>query len=351
MTIFLQILGGLFLLLILVVGFYGLRFYRRIRSGINENGDFIKLVGILPPLRLMLEQSAGDDWIRTDMRNTHQQVLENNGFEHAGYFHSEVGMVEAKVSLWGNPQQGITVALMEASGDGEDEVVCTYAVDLFIYFTDGSSLTITNNKDASLLPRPTEQAFAYYDSQDIKQLFSQIKLNMPANKRVKPVRDIKQLFREQFERSSDWVWQEPQLRSTQLQEAIAPLGIQFNDELVDQLLDYALSEKSELISERILHRVAQSHSMSAETWENIRERLVVVHDSMQPHDLVTCLYGLLEHLNDEEEEAVDAITELDTIESPLGLFLETLEGLKGARRIKRVTAITEPVAAHVYLVG
>ena len=292
---------------------------------------------------------SGNDWLNQSQRDTQEAVLQSNGFEHAGYYHTEVGQSEAKLSLWGNPKKGVSVAIMEAVNDCGDEPISNYAVDLFIYFSDHSSLTITNSKEAGLLPRPPEHQYVFVDSQDMKSLYSQIKPNLPEGKRVKAVKDVKRLFCEMYETVNDWIWREEQLQSEQMQETLKPLGIEFNAELLRQLLDHAQSERSEIIVERIRKSVADSPKMSAAQWEAIRDRLVIVHDQMKPDELVDCLYELLEHLDEQESDAVEAIVELDGIESPLGLFIETLEHLQGSRKINRLIKITQPIPAHVYL--
>lgn len=351
--LFLQILGTAFLIIILLIAFFVFRFYRKIKHAVSGlGGDFITLLGILPPIQLQLEQSSGDDWINLERRQCDEQQLRQLGFDHAGYFHSYIGDGEAFISLWGNTAKGISIALMEARSDaGDSEPISAYAADVFIYFSDDSSLTISNNKDGGSLPRPDAHRFVYSDGDDIKALLGVIKSELPSNKKVKAIRDVEHLFRDMFELASEYLWQEQQLRSEKLQQMIEPLGIELDDELVAQLLDHARTELSELTSSRIRRRISQQASMTAAKWEQIRDRLVVVHDRMQGCELVECLAEILGHLSDDEEQRLEEISELEGIEQPLRLFQQKLLELQGTRSVKRIASTELPVAAHVYLAG
>lgn len=347
----LQILGALFVVLLAVAGFFAWRFYRGAKNLVSGGQDLYTLISVLPPLHIDLEQGNAQDWT-APQRDDDEQSLLQAGFEHTGYFKTNIAEAMVLISLWNNPKRGIAAALMEAQSYSDDDqapAFSSYAADVFVGFSDGGSLTVTSNKDLGILPRPPQHLTVSAPEKDIKHLFSLLKPNLPAGKKIRVAKDIKALYIKLFEEGSAWVWQADQLRSTSCQDLMNTLGVKLDDQLLQQLLDHARMALNERISERVLLRLAQAKSLSAASWEQVRERLVVVHSNMHAEDLSECLYALLPDIDEAAEAELEDFASKGQLDQPLEVFAATLTRLKGAQEVKRFAKIKAPVPALIYI--
>jgi len=318
-----QILGVLFLIVILIVAYFGGRFFWRIKKGMDfSSGPFAQVITALPPINFCLERSSKKEWENQTRINEDSQLLLKLGFIDEGMYETYMGNVTGLLSLWHHPSKHINVAVAEVHSHDDTGIDPIYFADIVVAFN-GGVFTLTNNPQPHNLPRPEGMPMKVVNSDNLKVLLSQVGKNYPKNRKVKPVSSFKDFYVEQSQQYNKWVWQEEQLKSPELEALFAPLNIKFEGELLTELLDYARSEESELLEETVLKKLSQQPSLSAEKWEEIRDSLVVVHEKMTASDIMHVMYRIygydkVEIIEDELEEfseTSDGINPFESLES------------------------------------
>lgn len=348
---YLEILGIIFLLLLCVALYYGLKTYRWFEKTKQGSEELRRVLQVLPSVQLELYEEPLASWVNERAYDDDAQVLRDLGFFHDGCYEGASGNSAFTLSLWVNAKKGIYAALYETqtSVDGQGEPSSTYVADVFVLFTNNSTLTITTASKANALPRPKQHRCVYAEVNSVKDLFPHLKPNAPANVKIKSIGNPLHTFRDFCNDYHGWLWEEAQLRSPEIAALLAQSGIAMTDALIAELLEYAGYEKSEILKEKIIRRVARSSKVSVEQWESLRDQLVVVHDKMDGNQLVGCFYELIDKLSKDEEEMLEKIAERSHIHHPVALFSKKLKTLKGANRVKRFAVMREPVNAHVYV--
>jgi len=343
----LEALGILFIALIVLVGFFAIRFYLRIKNAFADSQLIEPLINILPPLELDLIDSQRQRWSDLRALDAHESLLAQSGFALTGYFNSLLGLAEIELALWSHPKNGIVVAFMEASAEGvtSEGVYC----DVFVRFNDGSNLTISNAPSGYALPRPEHSVLIREESQDLKHLFVSLKANIPQGKKISPVKQAKSVYVRCFEDYSDWLWQEEQLRSEELSAIAKTLKFKLDDEAIESLLAYAHSERCEIRSQTVIDAFARQSNLSIEKWEQIRDRLVVVHEGMGGLEIADCVYALIPEVEESLEEALDELGEEDVLDDALQAFTVTLKNFHLLDAVKRIAQIRQGLRAEIYL--
>jgi hypothetical protein len=124
--------------------------------------------------------------------------------------------------------------------------------------------------------------------------------------------------------------------------AIAKLSGKPYDENVIQATrrmaeEHAMTQLDEALRERFLKQT----SMAASDWEDVRDRVVVIHDRMTPSYFSMMLSNLLE---EETFPELDGSPEA----APRKVFAELNSSLADDRKFKKLGSIREPLEADVY---
>ena len=344
----LEILGVIFLVILCVLAYFGFKIYRFFRNSVDSN--IVKAYEILPPIRMEFYPLTENSWKDKDRYKKDNEFLTKTGFQLDGIYETFANNVRTVISLWLNPKNRLIAVIYEASATTEDPSNITfYASELYLPYSDGSSITVTNNTHANTLPREPKHKMVMFDSSDFKELFLELKKHIAKDKKVKAIKNVRQHFMDVASEMNSWVWQKDQLKSEQVRDLFAQQGIALTEELVEELVVDAEAEKSMLLSDKIIQIFTEKTNISAAKWESMRDRVVVVHEKMSADDLVSCFYQLVEDMSDSDTEKVEAIEELDYIACPVTLFSSRLTQLRCANRIKCIAKLKQPVLSHIYL--
>src|SRR5690606_1321948 len=102
----------------------------------------------------------------------------------------------------------------------------------------------------------------------------------------------------------------------------------------DQLTDYAQVELHELYSERIKKRLAKNPKMTAEQWENMRDRLVIIHEKTPIQTALDEIYSLLDNTDEDYYEHLENLR--IQYQSARDFFDHALEKFNLIHRLKRI---------------
>jgi hypothetical protein len=146
-----------------------------------------------------------------------------------------------------------------------------------------------------------------------------------------------------------WLYQKPQLQSTEVQALFEQVNITLDDELLTELVNYGQEQRSYLLREQIIERVAQHTKLTAGQWEKIRDRLVVVHCKMTVSNVCDALYELVSYEKLETiEDELESLRDENKPCKPLELF-EKLVKQAVAPMPKCFAVLDKPARASVFV--
>ncbi|BCE03194.1 hypothetical protein [Marinicellulosiphila megalodicopiae] len=340
---FLQILGIVFLLIILVVAYYAWKLYRFIKK--QKDSDIYLATSVLPMMDLELESINSDQWKEVEQLNYNESELKKVGASHLGYFAAYTGMGVIRISLWDFKNQAVG-AIYEACADLDPENV-TFMYEVGCKLKEGS-VCLTSNPHASFSNRPENHKIAFKESNCIIELLKSINAECPEGLKYQKIQDPKEFFMECYEDMSEWCWQEAQIRNNKTQQTLSSIGIEVTDELIDELIEMGENHCVDVNINRARKKLANHSKISVSQWEKIRDDLVFINNTMKTHHIVSAIYDLAGDLTEQQEQVIEGFEQnskelVDPIEA-FHLLLQTLN-----IQAKRVTSIDTPVKTEIFL--
>lgn len=341
----LEILGGLFLVVVFVGVYFAWKLYRAATA--YQRTEFFKAMSVLPDLDLNLEPSTRSDWVSLDQLDFQEEHLRNNGADHVGHFSHYSDGVELRISLWNYKQRAIA-ALYEAEIE-LNPGLATFCYDL-VARTKNGSICVSSNADALLDSRPSNHALHPSQAPCVTKFFRTLKSNAPKDTEFIKIKDAKEFFHDVYIDTTEWAWREEQLRSDKTQQALIALKIKPSEELMQQLIDLGHSNTVDVYTEKARKRFARHSSMNVERWESIRDELVFVHQEMRLQDLRDAIWDLSDELTDAQEDLLDKLEAEEITKQSydaLNVFKSLLSKLD--IRARRVATMSSPIQSQVYL--
>lgn len=346
--IVLQIFGVIFLLILLIVGFFGFRIWRGLRKLKGGSDDFVRLLSVLPPINFELESMDSSQWLHPRELRENSALLTKLGFEDEGLHLCFIGEVEAHMAIWWHPSKHLTVVVYEIINHNDESADPFLYYDMLINTTD-RVIAVSTNTVPNLFPdNPKFQAIKS-EAKDLKQLLASFKSALPDGIKLKPISSGKEFYLESTLRYNRWLWQKPQLTSPEMHNVYGQMGIDLTDELLDTLLDHAAEEASMQLNDHLISVFTQRSKISAAQWEQIRDRLVIVHNEMTNADFYQSLYQLFsyEQLEPHEDE-IETLQEAKLSQAPTRALEDLCQSLN-LKLPKRIARLSNPVEAHFYL--
>lgn len=347
--LFLQILGGIFLVVLLVAAWYGwkiFRFFKRIKSGEYSTAED-QVCGLLPPTEIELESADVNEWLSKDRLFSAENELRAIGCEHIGYFTTYQNMLTIQISLW-SFKGAVLFAIYEALKNLEEDKASTFVIECAAKTSDGT-LTITSNPSALVLPRPRNHIIHIEESFHPKALLTLLKSKLTAIGKPQKISNPKQFFCETAEDIAVWLWSEEQLRSQDFRNFLEQAGIETENFDLDQLVEYGNSYRSEHLTRKITRKVASNPKISAAKWEEIRDNLIIIHEEMDKSNFVGSLYDMCVGLSEAQEEMLEELEESENKIHIFDEFEKLKKPLKEVLRVKKLGDVKEPVMAQIYI--
>lgn len=340
---FLQILGAIFLIILAVAAFFGWKAWRLIKGKVDS--DLPLAMSVLPSLQLELQPSTADEWQDKDRLAYTEGRLKRVGAHHVGYYWMQHGMATIRISLWDFRQQAVA-ALYEAEAEGVDgkgmfvqEVACRL---------DGGSLCITSNPHALYDPRPANHVLRHNAAEDIVELIKALRPAIPEGRKLLKISDALEFFTEGYEDTSEWRWRKAQLMDEKTQQVLTAVGVKITDELMQQLIEYGADYSVEVAVKQARRKLARNPKLSAQQWEKMRDRLVIVNQRMQLDHVVDAIYAAAGELDDRQQQVLDGfcLTARELVD-PIAAFQMLAQSMD--LKIKRIASMEQPVRSEVYL--
>ncbi|MEM7003197.1 MAG: hypothetical protein AAF529_20585 [Pseudomonadota bacterium] len=343
MDILLEILGGIFLLILVVLAYYGWKFYRFIKR--HADSDLDQALSVLPSRDLDLAQGQRADWQEQARLGALEAELVKVGAEHDGYYVFYHGQATINISLWNFKNQAVA-AIYEARTAEEDAAVL-FHFEVDCKLTTGS-LCLTTNAHVLNDQRPPGHILKHRDTESVLELLRGLKAVIPTGSKIVKIGSARDYFEAAYEDNAEWMWRKEQLTCSKTQQTLALVCKKVSDELMETLIDLGASYSVEVNVQRARRRLASHSKMSVQQWEKIRDSLVIVNDKMRAEDLVMAVYDLSGDLTQRQEQVLEGFEiKGDAVGSPIEAFQTLLAALD--LQARRLTRMESPVVTEVYL--
>lgn len=331
MGVFLQIIGALVLILILVVVAAAL--YLRFQvSRIKKMAEMMG--GPVAPVRVHLDPAPGYAWNDPAEVERIRTEFALAGFSPAGQFTIRempmVGMAafaNAEATAYGvithHPMTGVFVELVRA-------------------FDDGRMHTLTTAPEPKpKLPTYPSKTVVRLEGASVADLVRELEF-LPANGQLvaHTPEAFPHIFEEAYNREMTWAYTEGPSKDVDPDLIANLIGGEVDPETA------ALLEKPEP-EELLLKRFLETSDLSAAEWEAMRDDVYFIHDEMNDDDLVGMASDGIEDIEEAEEDAYDLIEKV-TGTTPRERFRELLRLAKIEDKFKIVGTLDDPVPCDVY---
>ncbi|MFO0953935.1 MAG: hypothetical protein U0835_22815 [Isosphaeraceae bacterium] len=338
MGLILQIFGAAFLLLIGLL-FFGILFLRyklkRFARFIEESAAELAKAGAPSPARIHLRRLAAPDWADPEAVEAQSGPLPELGFSHAGDYQIEE-VPGLSLAGWVNAKTGVFAVVYEHPQAG----VWT---DVVTRYVDGTRITYANTLQGSGVEHSPGHDVQRFDGIGVKDLYEKHLAARPDKPIVPPSADeFVARFEKAYADEMDWRNSRGGATEQEIRQIALQQGRTLDEDEVRALRSAAESRAMEQLAEAVRERFLEETRMPAREWEDVRDRVVVVHDRMSPD----YFEEMLSDLSDDEED----LPEIDGSpgSSPRNAFARYNAALEPDRRYRKLGTVTAPVEADVY---
>lgn len=296
-TLLIGFLGALlFFALLIVGGYYGLHFWLRWKFG-KAFDQIRQLSGMLtpslvPPLRLSFRPETDLQWADEEALRRDTAFLIAEDFQQVGDFQGEESPVSLRAFV--HPERRIWAAIQSLYGIKQ-------WTDLVTWYEDGTTFACANLEDHGM-DRPPWRTARFMPELSIPDLLEQFLAERPANKAMRPVSsaDMPQVVSEAYAREMDWRIERGGVTAEEIARTLASDHQTAEPQTIRMIQAGWKSAISAFMDVQCRKRFLDDGSLSAREWEEVRDRILVVHDRTPAETLQFALCP-----DDEEGESDD----------------------------------------------
>jgi hypothetical protein len=341
MAIVLQVLGVMFLLLILFRVVAVLTIRAKIRGfARNIEGFANSMAASQTPARISLRPMAAPSWEDAEAIEAQAEPLPELGFAKAGDFQVEE-IPGLSLEAWVNPEKAVTAVVYE-------HPVAGVWTDMVTRYEDGTRATFANTSHGGGVdhaPGHTVERFAGIGS---KELYHRHLAQRPDRPVVVPTAEG---FVERFEKAyadeMDWRNSRGGTTEAEIREIARLSGQTYDENVIAATRQMAQARAMLQLDEAIRERFLKETTLPASDWEGLRDRVFAVHDMMTQDAFEEAVNGHLD-LGGEEDEQVAPQIDDTAAGSPRRLFARLNAEQSEAKRCRKLGEVAHPVAADVY---
>lgn len=350
MKLFLIIVGALvtaFVLCLLILVLWLRWMMRKLRGSVEGQLDDLAeaMERNIPPFRVKLERLPAVEWQQPEKAAELIEPLRQAQFGEIGRFAVQPG--EFSLMAFCRTSDSIYAVVYQHPKAG-------VWLDLITRYQDGSRITYCTQRDP-LLDRPGHTVVRYLEGMPPGELLSRFLAERP----TKPTESMSAAsfvghFEQAYAESMDWMMARGGPTEAEICRQCEQGGKEYNPVIVSTIRKLWSAAIEAFYSRQLKERFLADSRPPAARWEEIRERLIFVHDRLLPEHLE----GLCDqHFDDlDEEEATDedspdkrtALTLTDGT-SPRAAFARWNAGIERERRYEKIGELAEPLPADVYL--
>lgn len=349
----------LFFLLLLVGGYFGLKFWFRWKFGkiLDQLKDFGGAMApdMVPPMRLNFHREDDLNWADEEALKRDTAFLLAEGFQQVGNFEGEETPVSMRAFV--HTEKHILAAIQSVYGMRQ-------WTDLVTRFADGTSWTFANLADHGMDCPPWRTAHFLPDL-SIPDLLERCLADRPQGKAMLPAStaDFPQVVSDAYAREMDWRMERGGVTVEEIERTLTKDNQTAEPQTIRMIQFGWRQVISEFLDDRYQQKFLEDGSISASEWEEVRDRVLVIHDRT-PAD---AFFNLLIEYNDDEPSPEDpwpgaedddadespvlrALRKRLVVESPRQVFAELNAGLSEGRRSRKLGQVTVDAAtADLYV--
>ncbi len=345
MLIFLQILGAVFLGIVLLILFAWMVMRAKLRGLAGMAGQFEDMKYAEVPARLHLVKRESVDWKDPDAVRQLVDPLLALGFQDGGLYETqELDYLRLHSLVY--PSESVYAVVYEHEKAG----VWT---DLVSRYEDGTSVTYATTAQGGGLDQRPGHSISRHPELGPEALYRKLLAERPQRplKQIAPT-DFKPTFEKAYADEMDWRNSRGGPTEEELRAVAAASGREMNEEELAALKQQLAQNAAAALEESLKERFVESTTMSAREWEAVRERVVIVHDRMTKEMVGSAFYNWQVDEDEEWEEDEDEDEEADRPVPdgpPRQAFATLNESLPSERRFRKLGEVKEPVEADVYV--
>jgi len=369
MKTFLISIAGMFVgaILLLIVLLLVIKF--ALRWIAKKLEKFVQAIAVaigqgVPPFRITLEKSTELEWAKPKVMERVAKELEGVGYARVGDFRSDE-MPTVQLRALANPQTCTYAVVMQIGEKINMDVVC--------FFTDGKHVTVTTSPETGL-DRPAWSNMIRMDIDPVTFPAGAVELHkrILEEQKGRPMVSAKpekfvDVFCRAYAREMDWRVSHG-MTADEVRRSCAATGTDApTEEQVEQVVGVWRRAISDFVDEQLREKFLRHVTkMSAGEWEDVRDRLYIVHDLSDREAVIDALSWRLHETDgaaandgDDDEDSDDVEAQSDAARARLQplfasatvreAFSTAQEMLPGKQRYRRVAGIKTPYGADVYV--
>lgn len=351
MKLFLIIVGALVtaFVLCLLIGILWLRRLLRKLGGSIENqleGLAAAMEQSIPPFRINLKRLPAVEWQQPDEAALLIEPLRQAQFDEVGSFAIQPG----------------DVALMAFCRESDSIYAVVYQhpkagvwLDLVTRYQDGSRLTYCTQRDTQL-DRPEHIGMRFHEGMPADELLSRFLAERPSQP-AEPMSadDFVGHFEQAYAESMDWMMARGGPTAEEILRQCEQGGKECTQMIVSAIRRAWSAAIEAFYDQQLKERFLADVQPPAARWEQIRDRLVFVHDRLSVEQLAALCDEEFDDFDEEDEDdegsprARNALALADGSASPRAAFAQWNAAVESEQRYEKIGELAEPLAADVYL--
>ncbi|WP_144972548.1 hypothetical protein [Bremerella volcania] len=372
MELFLQIVGGVFvgLILFVVVAFLLIRW--KLRSWLKSLGDLISqgLAGGVPPFRVKLTKRSElddpeDEWVQGDHRKQFDSLSEQ--FESLGFTRLEDYVIQEIAT----PMRVLLDGDQSTVGVVYSHPVIGVWCDVVRRYQDGTGWTFGGTKYHGM-DVPPFSTHKFFPDEPVEQIVARFREDAPATDMTTiTAEEFPTYFEKAYAREMDWRIERGGTTEEEIRRIAEMNGEQCTDETVRQIQLQWRTAIHQFMSDRALKRYRKEADLNSFEWDHLQSYGVVIHERMHGEQLLQVFdeeyYPDILNMEDDEDDEDAAemrkqrekwnqrISELEDALSrgtPQQVFRDMIELQNGSEsqqsKWEFQTSITEPIAADIW---
>ncbi len=341
---FLMFMGVAFLALIAIVLIAILWALWKLRHAPEPSGVGVKktLDADVPPFRVALRPLKHHTWEDGSEVALSAAYLRSVGFVEIGNF--DVHDTESYVSAWRHPRERIYACLFEDFERGE-------WAELRTYYKDGSVVTYSSGPN-DFLDRPKNNTHCFFFGESTEELHRNFLENRPNKKsRDAAAEGFANRFESYWAREMDWQIAQGGPSAESFHKICSRFGVAPTNEVVESMQDDWRVAINQFREEQLQKKFLEQANLSATAWENLRDRLVFIHDGLSNEELVGIYADSLNWVEEEYDFDVqfEKAEEMADSKKPREAFRLLNESLPAQRRFEWKLRIDQPIVADIYV--
>lgn len=361
-TLLIGFLGALlFFVLLIVGGYFGVKFWFRWKFGkiLEQFKDFggAMAPAMVPPMRLSFHREDDLNWADEEALKRDTAFLIAEGFQRAGDFEAEESPVSMRAFV--HTEKQIWAAIQSVYGMKQ-------WTDLVTRYADGTTCTFANLADHGMDRPPWRTAYFLTDT-PIPDLLERCLADRPQGKAMLPASagDFPQVVSDAYAREMDWRMERGGVTTEEIERTLARDNQTAEPQSI-RMIQFGWTQAiSTFLDDQCRERFLEDGGVSAREWEEVRDRVLVIHDRTPAHVLL----GVLSDVDDDDEKAppkdlwsgaeddsldepprLQALRKQIAVDGPRTVFAELNAGLPEGRRSRKLGQVTvEAVTADLYV--